>query len=199
MTSEQNNVREWMQAFGQETPEKPIIPSLEVRKLRAKLILEEALETCKALGFDPDDGHLVDDMLDIATIVEPSLKEIADGCEDLKVVTEGTLVACGLVKTIYCDKMDKDPLFDEVMRSNWSKMWTTDEVNKRGVVTDGDSEAFDATAIIGQDTLGDEEGWTYKAVEGTNKWLVKDSNGKVIKSPSYSPANLEPIIEEMKK
>lgn len=44
MNKEQKQVREFMQVFGQECPQKPIIPSLEIRKLRAKLIMEEALE-----------------------------------------------------------------------------------------------------------------------------------------------------------
>ena len=68
MTENQKQVRDWMSAFGQETPDKPGIPSLEVRKLRAKLILEEALETIvNGLGVealsgnvDSDEGMFID-------------------------------------------------------------------------------------------------------------------------------------------
>lgn len=123
MTNEQANVRDWMKAFGQETPEKPEIPSLEVRKLRAKLILEEALETLEGLGFklnDPCTGLQFNIMaaLNHCSIVKPNLTEILDGCEDLKVVTEGTLIACGLVTPNEDPEVYEDPYFNEVMRSN---------------------------------------------------------------------------------
>ena len=146
MTNEQRQVAKWMSAFGQETPSAPTIPSLEVRKLRAKLILEEALETIQGLGISAyvqDQDNEWDSIHDLhwefqeVDRWEPSLDAIADGCEDLKVVTEGTLVACGLcqpkppenvVGEIY-RRADNDPLFDEVMRSNWSKMWTEDSLD----------------------------------------------------------------------
>lgn len=194
MTNSQKSVRDWMAAFGQKTPEKPCVPSLEVRKLRAKLILEEALETCYALNMHPylRRNHYEDDMLEEDSYVfwedknqEIKLSDIADGCEDLKVVTEGTLVACGLVRepprtksgillpTCY---IGVDPLFDEVIRSNWSKMWTEDELDVY---------------------LSDDECKKHQVTKHGDKYLVKDSSGKVIKSPSYSPANLQPIIDEL--
>jgi len=54
-----NRIKEFMKLAGQDTPKKPIEPSSEIRKLRAKLILEEALETISALGFEvyPDRGY----------------------------------------------------------------------------------------------------------------------------------------------
>lgn len=190
MTHEQQQVKNWMQKFGQETPEKPCIPSLEIRKLRAKLILEEALETVAALGFVTDDGHLVEDLLSVADEQEPNLVEIADGCEDLKVVTEGTLIACGLVKAGNQDDShdphtNEDPLFTEVMRSNNNKMWSGEELI-------ADQAARCSTLKFSEHAKG-----TFEVA--TNKYVVKDSSGKVIKSPSYSPANLTPIIEAMSK
>src|SRR6185436_12973045 len=109
MTNEQNQVKQFMTSFGQEVPNKPTIPSLEVRKLRAKLILEEALETIRdGLGIDvifddfKNDTELLSSktakfIFEEANGITPSLELIADGCEDLKVVTEGCLVACGLI------------------------------------------------------------------------------------------------------
>jgi len=41
-----------MQQAGQETPSKPTIPDEATRLLRARLILEEALETISALGVE---------------------------------------------------------------------------------------------------------------------------------------------------
>jgi predicted HAD superfamily Cof-like phosphohydrolase len=80
----------------------PHIPSSEVRELRARLILEEALETIKALGFDvfalgPEhDLHVLIDNIEFNPNHEPDLIEIADGCADIRVVTTGTLTACGI-------------------------------------------------------------------------------------------------------
>lgn len=228
MTNEQRIVKNWMFNFGQETPEKPCIPSLEVRKLRAKLILEEALETCHALNMHPylKRTHYEDDILedDSYGFWEDSKQQvdltlIADGCADLKVVTEGTLVACGLIdnrlrKTPTLEELEKilgegkhetigvnpdgsistpphntDPLFNEVMRSNFNKLWTDEEVLPiLGIVTGPERVVA---------------GISYKLINYTDpikrRWLVKDKDGKVIKSPSYSSANLQSIIDEMSK
>lgn len=215
MTNEQQQVKDWMQAFGQETPEKPTIPSLEVRRLRAKLILEEALETINALGlvvYQTNRSGLTRfplflDMIDFEhDEVNPNLQEILDGCEDLKVVTEGTLVACGLVvepeqklameiegdqygtyqvpkfKMVY-----EDPHFNEVMRSNWTKLWTYKEVEefiKEMPKENGAIIPFNVFKWNGYDFFNKPNG-TLRA------WLVKDSSGKVIKSPSFSPPNFK--------
>jgi len=190
MTNEQHQVKSWMQSFGQETPEKPTIPSLEVRKLRAKLHLEECLETIKALGFvvyvQCEETRLQMSNIDILEDTDGcNLLEVADGCEDLKVVTEGTLIACGLIDyKNYKGPLsiqNNDPLFDEVMRSNWSKMWSREEVNRL--------PPYHKYHVFQQDVprvdLAD--------------FVVTDEKGKVQKSPSYSHANLQPIIDEMSK
>lgn len=174
--SDQQLVKDWMQRFGQETPVTPVIPSLEVRRLRAKLILEEALETIKALGF----SALIEDHLDktlaidvesvvLADVYRPDLEAIADGCADLRVVTVGTEVACGI---------PGDKTFAEVMRSNDSKLWTHEEIESVPQIYWNSHSA--------------------KRILGSGRWLVKDKDGKVIKSSSYSPANLKPILETAK-
>jgi len=206
MTNDQKQVRDWMTAFGQETPDKPCIPSLEVRKLRAKLILEEAMETIHALGFfisfiGKKDGYQWNyvpafdtyDFTSRDSYVDNkiSLAEIADGCEDLKVVTEGTLVACGLIDyKNYKGPLsiqNNDPLFDEVMRSNNSKMWSYEETQKlikpNGEVHD-DYEIYNHT----RDAIG----FTH-----LQKYIVKNKDGKVIKSPSFNPPQLDKIIKEL--
>lgn len=88
-------VEDFMHLAGQEVPTRPTMPSQEVRLLRAKLILEEALETIEALGFEP--------AVDFPSKLHlrpsgglPSIVGIVDGCCDLKVVTTGTLSACGI-------------------------------------------------------------------------------------------------------
>ena len=105
----QQRIEQFMRLAGQNLPISPEIPTKEVRLLRAKLILEEALETIHALGIlvtrnvTHDDGSIVDyplylksECLRFSDIGPVSLEEIADGCADLSVVTIGTLSACGI-------------------------------------------------------------------------------------------------------
>lgn len=123
-TEHQQRVEKFMRLAGQEIPDKPTIPSEEVRLLRARLILEEALETITlGLGFrvrakgDPDclldlirrDLMAFDSRPEIAP---PDLEQIADGCADLSVVSIGTLSACGIAD---------DPILLEVDESNLRK------------------------------------------------------------------------------
>lgn len=213
MTNEQKQVKEWMTAFGQECPEKPTIPSLEVRKLRAKLILEEALETIEALGVriygkDGCSGkefEVSSEYFHCITIEDwkpANLSEIADGCEDLKVVTEGTLVACGLVDKTQSnigfkhgkDEKDiileskNDPLFDEVMRSNNAKLWSNSEIS-----------AYFGCRVLDNLQVACKEGGYFAKRINENQWLVKDSDGKIIKPISFTTPNLQAIIEKMSK
>jgi predicted HAD superfamily Cof-like phosphohydrolase len=91
----QKRVEELMRRAGQDVPSRPFMPSALIRKLRANLILEEALETIEALGFDvimrPFDNTLV-----LREAEPPDLVKIVDGCADTIVVTTGTLSACGV-------------------------------------------------------------------------------------------------------
>jgi len=111
----QQRVRAFMQGARQECPEKPGLPSLQIRRLRASLILEEALETVQALGFKATVnsyrlGHIVD------LVPEPTwadLVGIVDGCCDTIVVTTGTLIACGVTDEapqLLVDKNNLDKL-----------------------------------------------------------------------------------------
>lgn len=66
-------------------------PSPEERILRAKLIYEEALETIEALGIDFVLGKFID-----AGEENYNPEKVLDGACDLAVVTNGTLISCGL-------------------------------------------------------------------------------------------------------
>lgn len=199
MTNEEKQVADWMMAFGQEVPDKPTIPSLEVRKLRAKLILEEALETViHGLGISEivdDYGYVCDleellkdlnrDGVMFSSSVEPSLTEIADGCADLMVVTLGTKAACGLLRKYHKNDTayGTDPIFSEVMRSNWTKLWTGEEVE-----CGCEPKGLRAIRVKESDPSGSD----YKEFRC---WLVMDASGKVIKSPSTEQPNLEQFIK----
>lgn len=95
----------FMYLAGQEIPDAPSIPSDEVRRLRAKLTLEEAFEAIEALGFkvtykDCDLGNqgenltLVDlgaEAFDLEGVIKESL--------DQHVIATGTLLSCGVALT----------------------------------------------------------------------------------------------------
>lgn len=74
--------------------------SVEGRRLRASLILEEALETIEALGFEvsvnvPDHRFSVRNIT-LAEVGPFDLVGTVDGCYDLRVVTTGTLSSFGV-------------------------------------------------------------------------------------------------------
>jgi len=110
----QLNVEAFMLRAKQEVPIVPTMPNAEVRALRARLILEEAFETIKALGVCveatlPDGDMIVDgnevEFKDLRLIAsddehrwpsfEPNMIEVIDGVCDLSVVGIGTLSAMG--------------------------------------------------------------------------------------------------------
>jgi predicted HAD superfamily Cof-like phosphohydrolase len=102
----QQRVEKFMGLAGQNIPASPIAPDLETRELRARLILEESLETIKALGFQvmAKEEIVDEDLVRFVDCFEPDLIEIADGCADIKVVTTGTLSACGIEdEELQCD------------------------------------------------------------------------------------------------
>jgi predicted HAD superfamily Cof-like phosphohydrolase len=105
-----------MQLAGQETPGTPTIPDDDTRLLRARLILEEALETVRALGVTVQDrktgGVFTDDDLEFEVTGSVDLEGVVDGCADISVVTIGTLVAFGV---------DDEPILEEVDEANLRK------------------------------------------------------------------------------
>jgi len=162
----QDKVRQFMLAFGQEVPEELGVPSREICWLRAKLLMEEFSELLHGLGYSSK--------IDLEKSHEPNLTLIADGIADLHYVTSGTAVACGI---------NEASVFDEVHRSNMSKCWTSTEVSN---ATKRDAqELYQATGNV-EIKKGD---MVYTKI-GKNRWICRDKAGKVIKSPSYSPADI---------
>ena len=88
------SVKKFMETFGQEVKSKPAFPSGKISKLRYDLIKEELDEFQEALN-------------------DKSLKEVADSLTDILYVTYGAGHAFGI---------DLDKCFDEVQRSNMSKL-----------------------------------------------------------------------------
>ena len=90
----QEKVKEFMVAFGQEVQEYPNLPPEEVVDLRLDLINEEVGELCEAVERD-------------------DMTEIADALTDILYFTYGMGAALGI---------DLDKCFEEVQRSNMSKL-----------------------------------------------------------------------------
>ena len=120
-TPHYTRVRAFMQKVGQETPSSPMIPDERTRLLRAKLILEEAIETINALGVEVrlrgtggQAGIVTVDPHELAFAIkgEVDLEGVVDGCADISVVTVGTLIAFGV---------DDEPILEEVDRANLRK------------------------------------------------------------------------------
>jgi predicted HAD superfamily Cof-like phosphohydrolase len=106
-----NSVKKFMKTFGQEVKTKAGFPEEKIIKLRYDLIKEELDEFDKA-------------------IKEKNLKEIADSLTDILYVTYGAGHAFGI---------DLDKCFDEVQRSNMSKLGENGKpiYNEQGKVMKG--------------------------------------------------------------
>ena len=88
------SVKKFMETFGKEVKSKAAFPSEKISKLRYDLIKEELDEFREALN-------------------DKNLKEVADSLTDILYVTYGAGHAFGI---------DLDKCFDEVQRSNMSKL-----------------------------------------------------------------------------
>ena len=86
----------------QRVAELPGQRSLAVRELRARLILEEALETVAALGFKVRPiGRIISDIDEVELRpndidMEVDIDEVIDGCCDLIYVATGTMLVHGV-------------------------------------------------------------------------------------------------------
>lgn len=115
-----------MRLAGQDTPQAPVEPPKNIRILRAKLLMEETLETVKALGVDiclVTSGGNDNDIRNIKSLIECEnelnyrtgtypfdMVEVADGCADVSVITYGTLVSCGITDKGLLELVDENNL-----------------------------------------------------------------------------------------
>ena len=176
----QQDIVTLMKQFDQEVKESPEMPDAKTRLLRARLVFEEALEFVRACGCTvatTDGAGVIDD---VSVVLDPKgtpdLTEYVDGCVDQLVVTYGALNAAG-VKV--------EPAWDEVQRSNMSKAWPHCDV---------------CDAVL-ERALGPELVHSGNVNAHGGLWSVvlkvhKREDGKFIKAPTYSPADLKRVIEE---
>ena len=106
----------------------------------------------------------------------PDFVEYVDGCIDQLVVTYGALNAAGI---------QAQSAWDEVQRSTMSKAWPhcsiCDAVLERG---------------SGSDLVHPGDSYAHGGAWQTVLKVHKREDGKFIKAPTYSPANLKRVIEE---
>ncbi len=149
-----NMVAEFHRTFKHPIEEKPIIPSEERCNLRVNLIVEELKELQDA-------------------IAQKDLVEVADALCDIQYVLSGAVLEFGLggkFKT----------LFEEVQRSNMSKVCKTKEEAEATMKHYQDNRGFDSYVV-----------------EEDGKYLVyRKSDNKTLKSINYSPADLKKILEQ---
>ena len=96
--------------------------NMDNRELRAKLILEEAVETVAAMGYDVNASFRIPDEQSYEAsrwvdffgtrVCAEDIVEVVDGLADLIYVALGTAVSFGV---------DLGPIFDEVHRTNMAK------------------------------------------------------------------------------
>ncbi len=180
----QEDIVTLMTQFEQEVKGAPELPDEATRLLRARLVFEEALEFVRSCGCTVTHSGASDAKStvidDIRVVIDahgtPDFTEYVDGCIDQLVVTYGALCAAGV---------KAQSAWDEVQRSNMSKAWPHCSVCD-AVLVRGSGEA-----LVHSD-IGEVHGGSWHTVLKVHK----REDGKFIKAPTYSPANLKRVIEE---
>lgn len=126
---------EMMGLFGQTIRKTPQMPTKEERLLRARLMFEEGgVEMIKASGCKlvyhtgpypeepPIELNLDRLSVELDENAEPDLVAVADSIGDTLVVTYGAA---------NCYGVDAEQVYDEVHRSNLSKVWPDGAIHKR--------------------------------------------------------------------
>lgn len=180
----QEDIVKLMAQFEQEVKNSPALPDAATRLLRARLVFEEALEFVRscgcaiAIGESDDAKRTVTNEVSVVadSNVEPDFTEYVDGCIDQLVVTYGALNAAGV---------KAQSAWNEVQRSNMSKAWPHCSVCDAVLVRGSGEGLIHAEGA-------DEHGGNWHIVLKVHK----RDDGKFIKAPTYSPANLARVIEE---
>lgn len=174
--SREDKVKEFHQTFNQVINDKPIKINVATVQLRMNLLLEELDELGEALGFKRENYFIENPMnkyySDLADGNAQNLLKAFDALLDLQYVLSGTIVSLGMADIF-------EEGFDEVHRSNMSKCCDTYE--------DAHAEASTVPHHI-----------TIQESPNGKFILQRTSDNKTIKPSTYSPANLQPILDKAK-
>jgi predicted HAD superfamily Cof-like phosphohydrolase len=178
----QQDIVTLMQLFNQQVKESPELPDPETRLLRARLVFEEALEFVKGCGctvtMNGEEPAAVIDKIGVVLDPNgnPDFVEYVDGCIDQLVVTYGALNAAGV---------KAQSAWDEVQRSNMSKAWPHCSLCDAVLVRDAGRQLVHPEAASAH-----HDDWRPILK------IHKRPDGKVVKSPTYSPANIRSVLDE---
>lgn len=170
----------------QKVPDRPTMPDEDIRRLRAVLILEEALETVRELGFsvilnqsyDMTDKKEFEEFFAFVSNGKENLEGIADGCADTIVVTTGTLSACGIAD---------DSLQNEVDVNNLAKFKHVCP-NCGGDITDSVEHHRVRDGVKGHLMCpACQHMWVSGYSRDDNKW---------VKSSTHKPPNIAEVLKE---
>lgn len=110
-------VRDFMLAAGQDAPSAPSMPTIDVRRLRVSLLLEEVFELAAALNVKIRlNGELVSfQQLQLEAEVfddfgKSALAHVADAFADISVVNVGGMIACGMADKPLLEAVDVNNL-----------------------------------------------------------------------------------------
>lgn len=201
----QLRIEEFMIAGEQEVPGKPVVPSREVRRLRAKLVLEEALELAEALGCF---AEVVGKAVTVHASLPCDLVRVADGCADLSVVTLGTLSACGIADNGVLSEVDSNNLTkvadsgtiakDRMGKILKPKGWTRPKLGRVLLDQGYGSIVDEPEAAPVADVLGAVQRVTLRE----KKQALLDANAirvdLIEKNPEMTPEDKEEEIEELR-
>lgn len=155
MSQQHKQVNQFMEIMGQEMPKSPIIPSEAIQQLRYSLIAEEN-----------------DELIDAAT--HNNIVEVADALCDTLYVVLGAFTAYGFKPELVAE------LFDEVQRSNMSKICNSHE------------EAYDTMVSYQKQGIITH---INDSLPNSQYTVVRASDHKVLKSINYSEPDLKGILE----
>lgn len=168
------SVEEFHKAFNH--PIEPTIKedNLKVRELRLKLLYEEIEELSNAMGTDETLHKLCEE-----TLSKPINKDVYDKVETLDALCDTQYVLSGAILALgYTDIFNK--AFDEVQRSNMSKMCLSNQ------------EAKD-TINYYKNERG--ESMNINITPKGDGFIVVRQDGKILKNVYYSEADLEQFID----
>ncbi len=175
MNKMQEQVAEFHRAFKVPIHSEPVVAIAPERvHLRAKLIFEEVKETCDAMNCAISADLMGDLTIETPRLNTYSLAEVTDGLMDSLYVIFGACLEFGI---------DAQKAYDEIHRSNMSKLWTVKEWGN--AIIDGRDIADSLSCDVIDHLHEDDE---------SKCLVVKRADGKIIKSPSYSPADLNSVL-----
>lgn len=151
--TERDMVKAFHKKMGQPVADRPTIPSEEQRRLRAQLVLEEALELVDALGFDVAAASIGGRrVVSLPPNSRESLERIAQENADLRYVCHGNDVVTGVPPDVFAEvhraNMEKVPGATPTEKIRKPKGWRPPDVRMALCVRGHSIQCFDASCAV---------------------------------------------------